>query len=169
MASSTGSQPRFKWIVIAGLAVLSAWCIAGAISNSANPGNYYQYRHSAEGFVYPAREVLSWVLVITAEAVLATIWLLATRAPRHASVVIGLAFGVAGFFFAAISMHAPPYFANHAIFLLFAAAWLWLAAIAGALRRWLARLASRGDAPATEPPPPSPLPVAVARKPPPPR
>jgi hypothetical protein len=46
--------------------------------------------------------------------------------------------GLGGVAFAPFTMHAPPYFGLHIVFLVFAAGWLALAAIVG----WITRYAS---------------------------
>lgn len=131
-----------------GHAAIAIWCIVHLVKSSGDPGHYYQYRHGAEGFQYPAHEVGVWCSVIGAELV-ATAWIL-WFAPSLAAtaVLLAVAFGVATVGFGLLAMHAPPYYGMHVIFLLFSAGWLVIVGIAAALaggggaRQEAARLAA---------------------------
>jgi hypothetical protein len=123
---------------IAGLTAIAAWSIGTSIQRSAEPGFYYGYFRHPESFVFPIRDVIEWVSVIAVETVIASWLVWRARAPRAASMLVAVVFGLALVCFAPLAMHAPPYFGGHIVFLFFAAAWLAVAAIVG----WVAGYAS---------------------------
>jgi lysylphosphatidylglycerol synthetase-like protein (DUF2156 family) len=123
-------RTRHAMIPVFGLAVIAAWCLLGAIRGSGVPGNYYRFRHSATGFVYPTDDVLTWCGVIVAELVVAIgiLWWTTGSLPRTC-VLLAACLGVPFAVLLPLGMHAPPYFAMHLVFLMFATIWLIVAAI----------------------------------------
>ena len=137
MPSQPTASRRFSVTTIAGLTAIAAWCIRTSIHNSANPDAYYGYFRAPWRFVFPTRDVIEWVSVIAVETVIASWILLRARSAPATSMGLALVLGLGVVVFAPFTMHAPPYFGSHIVFLVFAAAWLALAAIVG----WIARYA----------------------------
>ena len=75
MTTTDNVRGKHAVIAIVGLVLAAAWFAARIIANSGRPGNYYQYRHSAEGFVYPTSGVAISVGLIAVEVLLVS-WLL---------------------------------------------------------------------------------------------
>jgi hypothetical protein len=124
---------RVAMIPIVGLVGLAVWAIHALVVRSGHPGNYYRYRHSDVGFVYPTDSVVTWSAVILIEAVIAGVVVARIKHTPGACVVMALCFGAAFMAMLPLAMHAPPYYGMHLVWLLFAAGWLVVAAIATAL------------------------------------
>jgi hypothetical protein len=134
------SPHRIALIAIAGLTALAAFCLHTLISNSARPGAYYAYRHSAADFVFPAQEVVTWGLAIVVETLVASGVLLLRRSPVATCAGIAAIFGTSVVFLMPLAMHAPPYYGGHLVFVLLSAMWLGLIVIVAGIVRLLLRL-----------------------------
>lgn len=122
-----------------GLVVTAAWSVERLIRSSARPGNYYQYRHSADGFVYPTHEVVWWCVAIVVELVIALSFLVfAPRSspPAARLAILGALFGLGLLGCGLLAMHAPPYYGGHLVWLFRAAAWTFVMAFPAALEHW---------------------------------
>jgi hypothetical protein len=124
---------RAAFVPLSGLVGVAVFCIERAIDASADPGRYYRYRSSHDGFSYPTTSVALWCAIIACELALVG-WLVvrARRLPR-ACALLALALGLAFFATVIFGMHAPPYFASFVIAQLFAGAWLLLSALLTAI------------------------------------
>jgi len=161
------SNRRYAAIALAGLTVLAAWSVRACITRSGMSG-YGHWRGASQE--YPWREVLAWSGVITAEAVLAALWLWRTQQPRTASIALGALAAGGVVVLAQLGMHAPAYFGAHVGFLLVAGAWLLATGMIGGLIHWLGGLGSaKHGAHGEAGPPPVPAAVAISHEPPSPR
>jgi hypothetical protein len=124
---------RVATIPIVGLVGLAAWAVHRLVEASGHPGNYYRYRHSDIGFVYPTDSVITWSAAILVEALVASFIVGRVKHTPGGCVVTALCFGAAFMAMLPLAMHAPPYYGVHLVWLLFAAGWLVVAAIATAL------------------------------------
>ena len=124
------------WAGGVGLAALAIWMGIGLVYDSARPHLYYQYRHRQDVLPeYPIREVVQWLGAIAGELGLACAVLVGARKTHPAVRLLANAawMGLLCFGNAPLLMHAPPYFADHAVWLLFASAWSIVIAIAAAI------------------------------------
>lgn len=143
---------RIARIAIAGLVAIAVYCIHALISNSANPGAYYGYRHDPSAFVYPTYEVAQWSIVIAVEAIGGCALLLwRNRSPVTRCAAVAAIFGTLFLLFSPLLMHAPPYYGLHAGFLVLAAMWLGLLVLVAGVARWLGLGANRDRDPAELP------------------
>jgi hypothetical protein len=136
MTRTPAPSRRFAIVAIACHAAIAAWCILTCIERSGRPGNYYAFRNSPEQFVYPTHDVAVWCGVIVLELAITAWVLLRSPSLAAASLMLGLLSGLVCALLLPLTMHAPPYFGFHVIFLLFSAVWLVLVAILA----WLASL-----------------------------
>jgi hypothetical protein len=123
------------WVGGVGLAAIAIWMGIWLVFDSGQSRLYYQYRHQDQLPEYPIREVVQWLGAIAGELGLACALLLGARKTHPAVRLLANAawMGLLCFCNAALLMHAPPYFADHAVWLLFAAAWSIVIAIAAAI------------------------------------
>src|SRR5580700_1898424 len=89
-----GTLPRAQrvilWVATVGLVVAAGWVGYLTAFDSGQPGNYYKFRHSPDGFVYPTTTVVVWLGVIAAElAIIVAILWLARRSTAAARLFIG--------------------------------------------------------------------------------
>jgi hypothetical protein len=141
---------RFSAITVTGLLAIAGWFVYLSIVNSGHPGNYYAFRHSAAGFVYPSSEVATWCTAIAVDALLAASLVWRSPTPRALAAMLGLLCGLGLVMFGVMAMHAPPYYGAHLAFLFFAGVWLLGAAVVGGLLR-LAAAGERAEVPAPLP------------------
>jgi hypothetical protein len=124
---------RAALVPLSGLVAVAAFCVWRAIDVSGDPGRYYRYRSSHDGFVYPTASVVVWCAIIACELALVG-WLVARsrRLPRACG-LFALALGLVFFATVIFGMHAPPYFTSFVIAQLFAGAWMLLSALITAI------------------------------------
>jgi hypothetical protein len=114
-------------LAIAGLVGVGIYSIVQSAIASGDPGHYYEYRHSADGFTYPTQSVVTWSAIIAAQIALFA-WLLhRTTTVARMAFVLGLIYLAQVFSLAIFAMHSPPYFAGFLLASFFGGAWLMLA------------------------------------------
>lgn len=120
-------------LAIAGLLADGVYSVMNIAARSGRAVNYYEYRHSAEGFVYPTQDVVTWSAIVLVEIVIAA-WLLhRTKTVPSMCLVLGLVYGLQVLALAVFAMHAPPYFGGFLIASVFGGCWLVIAWIVTAL------------------------------------
>lgn len=123
-----------RWLIpVVGLAAVAAFVAWRNIVVSGDPGYYYRYRHSHEGFVYPTQSVAIWTAIVVGELALVGLAIARAKKPAHASLLGALWFFVVLLATGIFAMHAPPYFAGFVIAQLFACGWLLVATFVVAL------------------------------------
>ena len=116
------------WLVpVLGLVAIGAFVIWRIVTVSGDPGHYYEFRNSREGFEYPTASVIRWVSIVAGELALVSLVIARARKVAHATLVAALGFFVVLLATGIFAMHAPPYFGGFVIAQLFSCAWMLLA------------------------------------------
>ena len=125
-------------LAIAGLVADGVYWVLQIVQRSGQPGNYYEYRNSAEGFVYPIQGVITWSAIVVVEILVAAWLLRRTKTVPSMCLVLGLLYGIQVLALGVAAMHAPPYFGGFLIASLFGGCWLivaWIVTALGSLVR----------------------------------
>jgi hypothetical protein len=144
------AQRVILWLATVGLVVAAGWVGYLTAFDSGQPGNYYQFRHSREGFTYPTATVMIWLGAIAAELAItiAILWL-ARRSTAAARLFLAFLVTLTIFLvslvpFGLTMMHAPPYWGAHLGLTILAGPWtLVLAIVSAAVSRFSARATRR--------------------------
>jgi hypothetical protein len=155
MSQRSTSQRVSARVITLVLAGFAAWCMVRLAQHSGHPGSYYPYMHDPARFVYPVQDVGTWCGVIGVELVAAAWAIWYARSLPAVCAALAVAAGLGSFVCVPLSMHAPPYFAMHTVFLIGAALWLGVSAGLAKLVAHLTGARATWDELAAPAPPPA--------------